>query len=72
MDTSLLCFLVCAFNSTIYPRACAAGERLWSPESTTDQTSAEERLIVQRCRLNNRGLSSAPVKPADYCDVVHV
>ena len=56
----------------LYPRASAAAERLWSPESVTDETAAQERLLIQRCRLLNRGLSSAPVLPAGYCDTVPV
>ena len=56
----------------LYPRASAAAERLWSPESVTDQTAAQARLITQRCRLLNRGFSSAPVLPAGYCDTVPV
>jgi len=58
--------------SSLYPRACAGGERLWSAESVTDTDSAEDRLIIQRCRLLNRGFSSAPVLPAGYCDTVPV
>jgi hypothetical protein len=38
----------------------------------TDQTAAQDRLIVQRCRLVNRGFTSAPVLPAGYCDTVPV
>lgn len=58
--------------SMLYPRASAAAERLWSPESVTDQSAAQARLIIQRCRLLNRGFSSAPVLPAGYCDTVPV
>jgi len=65
----LLCFFLC---SMLYPRASAAAERLWSPESVTDQTATQARLIVQRCRLLNRGFSSAPLLPAGYCDTVPV
>ena len=58
--------------SSLYPRACAAGERLWSAETVTDQDAAQDRLLIQRCRLLNRGFSSAPVLPAGYCDTVPV
>lgn len=53
--------------SSIYPRACSVAERLWSPETVTDLTDAKERLLIQRCRLIQRGFPSAPVQPG-YCD----
>lgn len=57
---------------TLYPRACAGGERRWSAESVTDQDAAEQRLEVQRCRLVNRGFAAGPVGPSGYCKEVHV
>ena len=56
----------------IYPRAAAVAERLWSPQNTTDVDGAEDRLLVQRCRLINRGIASSPVGPAGYCDLNYV
>lgn len=54
-------------EATMYPRAGAIAERLWSPKTVTDTTDATDRMIIQKCRLLNRGFHSAPVKPADYC-----
>lgn len=59
-------------EQNIYPRACSVAERLWSPSTTTDLTDAQNRLVIQKCRLLNRGVRSAPVQPADYCSEVHV
>ncbi|CAK9227434.1 unnamed protein product [Sphagnum troendelagicum] len=49
---------------TIWPRAAAAAERLWSPLSMTEQGISEEtlrRLQTFRCLLNRRGIPAAPV-----------
>jgi hexosaminidase len=59
-------------EQNIYPRACSVAERLWSPKTTTDNTDALDRLIIQKCRLVNRGFQSAPVQPADYCSEIYV
>jgi hexosaminidase len=56
----------------LYPRACAVAERLWSPKTVIDQTDAQNRLIIQKCRMVNRGFSVTPVKPADYCHEIYV
>ncbi|KAH3759521.1 beta-hexosaminidase subunit beta [Pelomyxa schiedti] len=48
------------FN-TIWPRAAAAAERLWSPTSVTDTTDALGRLQWFRCFMNSRGIAAAPV-----------
>jgi hexosaminidase len=45
---------------TIWPRAAAIAERLWSPRHYTDVTAAEPRLIAFRCLLNERGVAAAP------------
>lgn len=52
-------------QQTIWPRAAAAAERLWSPR---DSTSAKDitltalpRLQHFRCLLNRRGVAAAPV-----------
>lgn len=55
----------------MYPRASAVAERLWSPETVTDIDYAKERLLIQRCRLIQRGFQSAPVEPG-YCAEVFV
>ena len=58
--------------STIYPRASAVSERLWSSaSSTTDLNDAERRLLIQHCRMRARGVASSPVKPG-FCDVAYV
>ncbi|KAG0559247.1 hypothetical protein M758_10G088900 [Ceratodon purpureus] len=48
---------------TIWPRAAAAAERLWSSLDFTKQgaTTALKRFQYFRCLLNRRGISAAPV-----------
>ncbi|XP_047042852.1 beta-hexosaminidase 1-like [Lolium rigidum] len=50
---------------TIWPRAAAAAERMWSPlEAISDQdleTTVLSRLHYFRCLLNHRGIAAAPV-----------
>jgi hexosaminidase len=48
------------FN-TIWPRAAAAAERLWSPADVTDTTMALPRIERFRCLLNQRGIDANPV-----------
>ncbi|XP_074575499.1 beta-hexosaminidase 1 isoform X1 [Curcuma longa] len=52
-------------QQTIWPRAAAAAERLWSPlESTSTgnlNTTVLQRLHYFRCLLNRRGIAAAPV-----------
>ena len=48
------------FEQTIWPRAAAVGERLWSPQSVTNVTSAKARIAYFRCLLNQRGIAAAP------------
>jgi len=55
----------------MYPRASAVAERLWSAETVTDQDYAKQRLLIQRCRLVQRGFASAPVEPG-YCPETYV
>ena len=46
---------------TIWPRAAAIAERLWSPkEMTKSATDAEGRYSEFRCLLNRRGVEAAP------------
>jgi hexosaminidase len=45
------------FN-TIWPRAAAAAERLWSPGDVTDTNAALLRLERFRCLLNQRGIDA--------------
>ncbi|KQK07755.1 beta-hexosaminidase 1 [Brachypodium distachyon] len=51
-------------QQTIWPRAAAAAERMWSPLeaiSVQDQTIVLARLHYFRCLLNHRGIAAAPV-----------
>jgi len=48
-------------EQTIWPRAAAAAERLWSAADVTDVTQALSRLMWFRCLLNSRGVAAAPV-----------
>ncbi|XP_073129204.1 beta-hexosaminidase 1 [Henckelia pumila] len=49
---------------TIWPRAAAAAERLWSAEATLSSTNSTvlPRLENFRCRLTRRGVEAAPVR----------
>ncbi|KAK7340842.1 hypothetical protein VNO77_21556 [Canavalia gladiata] len=50
-------------QQTIWPRAAAAAERLWSQRDSTNITvTALPRLQNFRCLLNKRGVAAAPVK----------
>ena len=50
-------------DSTIWPRAAAVSERLWTPLNVigTDLTVVENRLETFRCLLTQRGVGAAPV-----------
>jgi hexosaminidase len=45
---------------TIWPRAGAIGERLWSPRHVNDSADALPRYVQFRCLLNRRGFAAAP------------
>ena len=45
---------------TIWPRAAAVGERLWSHKSVNDTAAAEPRYAYFRCLLNRRGIDAGP------------
>ncbi|KAL2622433.1 hypothetical protein R1flu_002638 [Riccia fluitans] len=50
-------------EATIWPRAAAAAERLWSPKYLANSTDrALPRLQRFRCLLHERGVGAAPVK----------
>jgi len=47
------------FN-TVWPRAAAVAERLWSAESVNSPTAAQSRYYEFRCLLDRRGIGAAP------------
>jgi len=47
--------------ATVWPRAAAAAERLWSPATYNDTSLALPRLEWFRCLLTHRGVGAAPV-----------
>jgi hexosaminidase len=48
-----------ALLNTMWPRAAAAAERLWSPRHFNDTTEAKTRLANFRCLLLERGIPAA-------------
>lgn len=52
--------------STLWPRASAVAERLWSSRDVTDVESAKFRLDQQRCRMVRRGIPAKPILDG-YC-----
>lgn len=59
-----------SIDTRMWPRGCAAAERLWSDKSVRDLTTAEGRIAHMACRLNQRGVHASPVRPAQdygYC-----
>jgi len=47
-------------QQTIWPRAAAAAERLWSPAEVIEKGQFLPRLEAFRCLLNRRGIAAAP------------
>ena len=47
--------------NTVWPRAAAVAERLWTPKEKMDVEAAESRLQTFRCLLQERGVAAAPV-----------
>eukprot|EP00040_Diaphanoeca_grandis_P020052 m.106396 g.106396 ORF g.106396 m.106396 type:complete len:675 (+) comp27718_c0_seq3:243-2267(+) len=45
---------------TVWPRAGAVGEKLWSPQSVNNTELALPRYVAFRCYLNRRGFAAAP------------
>lgn len=48
-------------DNTIWPRAAAVAERLWTPVELMDVVAALERIEIFRCVLTQRGIGAAPV-----------
>lgn len=56
-------------DQTIWPRAAAVAERLWSPKDAIpadaedeEMKTVESRLQTFRCLLTRRGIAAAPVR----------
>lgn len=56
-----------SFDSRVWPRTAAAGERLWSQRNVNDATAAQPRLEDFICVLNRRGIGSTPIRPGPTC-----
>lgn len=50
--------------SRVWPRACAAAERLWSRSNSKDASS---RLEEHTCRMNRRGIPAQPPNGPGFC-----
>ncbi|XP_050399578.1 beta-hexosaminidase subunit beta isoform X1 [Patella vulgata] len=55
------------YMTTLWPRASATAERLWSHKDVRDLDSASVRLQEHRCRMLKRGLSVGQISGPDYC-----
>ncbi|XP_041375318.1 uncharacterized protein LOC121388147 [Gigantopelta aegis] len=53
--------------TTLWPRASATAERLWSAKDIRDLDTAGSRLQEHRCRMLSRGLSVSQISGPDYC-----
>ncbi|XP_064467782.1 beta-hexosaminidase subunit beta-like [Ornithodoros turicata] len=47
--------------ATLWPRACAVAERLWSSATYNNANDASHRLHQQRCRMLRRGIQAQPI-----------
>ncbi|KAL4235005.1 hypothetical protein ACF0H5_006644 [Mactra antiquata] len=53
--------------TTLWPRASAVAERLWSNKDVRDLDAAAARLQEHRCRMLSRGLGVGQISGPDYC-----
>ncbi|XP_069112408.1 uncharacterized protein [Argopecten irradians] len=53
--------------TTLWPRASAVAERLWSSKDVKDVDAAGKRLSEHRCRMLSRGLPVGMISGPDYC-----
>ncbi|XP_060596365.1 uncharacterized protein LOC132750412 isoform X1 [Ruditapes philippinarum] len=53
--------------TTLWPRASAVAERLWSSKEVRDLDAAAARLQEHRCRMLSRGLGVGQISGPDYC-----
>ncbi|XP_033755247.1 uncharacterized protein LOC117338139 [Pecten maximus] len=53
--------------TTLWPRASAVAERLWSSKDVKDVDAAGKRLSEHRCRMLSRGLQVGMISGPDYC-----
>ncbi|XP_065318162.1 beta-hexosaminidase subunit alpha-like isoform X1 [Gordionus sp. m RMFG-2023] len=53
--------------STLWPRAAAVAERLWSPSYINNVTLASPRLQGHRCRMKVLGIPASPILGPSYC-----
>lgn len=64
-----------SLDNRVWPRAAAAGERLWSAKEVRDVDDAMIRLEHHRNRLVARGIAAAALRPKwcehnpEFCDV---
>ncbi len=57
------------FLSTVFPRAAAVAERLWSTagKAVDDASGIEQRMQAVRCRMVARGIAAAPLQVGSSC-----
>ena len=53
---------ISVLENTVWPRAAAVAERLWTPKDKMDVVRAADRIETFRCVLATRGIGAAPVK----------
>lgn len=51
-------------DARIWPRAAAAGERLWTDSATLKTADVEPRFQAHRARLENRHVDADAISPA--------